>query len=218
MQRGRQERRADATYRSDAWEDPARRPCPQPHPRAGATRRPSKGSREAAVFSSFCPFAHSATKRPRGGPYCLRMRLFRTSDCKNPAAPHRPTQHRRTQLRPAYIRGGRLLPRAPYRHSVMLSNKFSGPFSLDTVVLFGLLGSFLSDRRPLPELFHAGGVTLPLLSIGVKLSPTPNPSRKQGKGNSACKKQRGPGCARAARGGVLSRPHVRNRVKKKGTA
>ncbi len=41
------------------------------------------------------------------------------------------------------------------------------------------------------------------------------PSRKLGGGNSACKKKHGPGSARAARGGVLSRPDERNRVKTK---
>lgn len=54
--------RADAAYRPDAKEDPARGPYPWPLPVAGAKRRPSKGSREAAAFSSFCPFAHYAIK------------------------------------------------------------------------------------------------------------------------------------------------------------
>ncbi len=136
-----QGRRADATCRSDAREDPARGPCPQPHSGAGATRRLSEGSREAVAFSSFCPFAHSATKRPRG-----RFIVCECAFSEHPPAKILPCPTGRPSTD---VRGQRLSPpRAPHRHSVMLSNKFWRSRFLDTIVLFGLFRFVLVGQTP----------------------------------------------------------------------
>ncbi len=105
-----------------------------------------------------------------------------------------------------------------------LSNKFRRPlFGLDAIVLFGLLVPPSPYSRPLPEPFHAGRVTPPrsrsltLPKRKAFAGVTPSGSVGGG-GNSACMKKRGPGSARAARGGVLSRPDERSTVKTRETA
>ncbi len=78
-----------------------------------------------------------------------------------------------------------------------------------------------SDRQVLPcrrdvlcpSLFHADGVTPPLASHRRKAFTNAKTFKEARGGNSVCKK-RGPGSARAARGGVLSRPDERSRLKK----
>ncbi len=92
---------------------------------------------------------------------------------------------------------------------------FSILFSLNAFVLFWAVKSVLAGRHSLPVSFHAGGVTPSLTYRKRKAFAGDTPSVSKGGGNSACKKKRGPGSARAARGGVLSRPDERTRVKTK---
>ncbi len=91
--------------------------------------------------------------------------------------------------------------------------RWSRPLLVATVLLEPV-GSTLPDGRPSSELFHAGGVTPSLLPEGVKRSPTHKPQGSKGGGvTPPAIKKRGPGSARAARGGVLSRPDERSRVR-----
>ncbi len=83
-------------------------------------------------------------------------------------------------------------------------------------VLLGQLDPVSPDRRPLcPSYFMQAELPPPSRSGVVKRSRTPSPQGSQGGGNSACKKKCGQGSARAARGGVLSRPDERSRVKRR---
>ncbi len=92
---------------------------------------------------------------------------------------------------------------------------FSILFSLNAFVLFWAVRSVLAGRHSLPVSFHAGGVTPSLTFRSGTAFAGVNPSKPREGVTPPARKKRGPGSARAARGGVLSRPDERIRVKTK---
>ncbi len=92
---------------------------------------------------------------------------------------------------------------------------FSILFSLNAFVLFWAVRSVLAGRHSLPVSFHAGGVTPSLTFRSGTAFAGVNPSKPREGVTPPARKKRGPGSARAARGGVLSRPDERTRVKTK---